>query len=134
MILLQAISILFSVAAAVISAPIVSRFEINGATVKQIDKLHSYTFWIKVVVCLVIMVISWELFSGLFFALWDYLLFDVVLNRLRKPKRHWDYLGLNDNSGRFWNGTFGVNAGRWKACILIFILILTNFIYYNYGN
>jgi hypothetical protein len=133
---LQVISILFPIAAAVISAPIVTRYENSGTDVRRMTLLHRYTFLIKS-----IYVGAWTAscyghwremaFTFGLSSMWIYLLFDIVLNRMRRPARPWDYLGLNDGDGRFWNGTFGHGAGKWKVVILTTTLIILNILYHG---
>lgn len=131
MIWVQAISVAFAVITAAISAPIVTRFERNGATVRQMTLLHRYTALVKIAFGLVVVLqalpdLHRAAFSGVFAFLWVYILFDPLLSRFRRPKRPWHYLGLNDGDGRFWNGTFGRDAGKWKAAILLTLITLTN--------
>lgn len=133
--LVQVISIAFAVIAAWISAPIVTRFENKGATPHKMAVLHWWTAFVKVVFGAVMVAQTLPnarlaAFTGLFCLLWVYLLFDCILNRLRLPKRPWDYLGLNDRDGRFWNGTFGRDSGKWKAAILFLLITTLNIIFY----
>lgn len=134
---IQAAAILFTLFAAKISAKIVTRYENKGATIHQMTLLHRYTFLIKLAYCIgtaaiFIPDLKGAAFSGLLAALWIYIIFDPLISIWRIPKRPWHYLGLNDADGRFWNGTFGKNAGKFKAAILAAALITTNILYYAY--
>lgn len=140
---IQVISFTFSVLAAAIGAPIVSRFEFSGGSdiVRKMTLLHRYTFLAKAFFCIamaaIVFVITrnygYAAISGLLGALWIWLTFDILLNRMRKPKRPWDYLGLNDGDGRFWNSVFGKQSGKFKAAILLAAIITINIILWTQG-
>jgi hypothetical protein len=134
MIALQAISFLFAYCLARHNAEPVSHFEFHGTTPKQMKIFHRWNNWTKFFFCCLASspfypAVLQMLSAGVFSFLWIYLVFDPVLNRNRSPKKPWDYLGLNDGDGRFWNGVFGRKSGKWKAFILTTSLIAGNIIY-----
>lgn len=132
MILIQAIAIQFAIAMAFHDAPAVTNFELNGVTPEAMSTFHRNGWWSKVFFCLICALSpGWGLWLkmaayGLLSGLWVYLLFDPVLNRSRRPRRPWDYLGLNDGDGRFWNSIFGRQAGKIKAVVLLLAIITIN--------
>lgn len=131
MIIPQILSILFALVFAAQNAPTVNKFEVLGASAREMAVFHRYGWWTKLFFCLAAGSAGWpqfdkiSLITGLS-GLWVYLLFDIALNRLRSPKRAWDYLGLNDADGRFWNGVFGQLGGKIKACVLFAAIVIIN--------
>jgi hypothetical protein len=125
--LIQAITIIFAYALAKHDAPAVSHFENWSATPKEIAVFHRYNVWIKGCYCFVIFsIVFWldtvvnGINAGLVSAGWIYLLFDPILNISRTQKRKWDYLGMNDADGRFWNGLFTISKGKSKFRKIIY--------------
>lgn len=141
--LIQAISVLFAFSMAKHDAPAVSAFEFHGISPNAQSIFHRYNFWNKVTFCLVAACSMFEgdflwsvvemILGGLVSAAWIYLLFDIILNVSRLPKKKWNYLGLNDADGRFWNGTFGRYSGTIKAVVLLLVILALNYIYERYA-
>lgn len=122
----QLTTILFAIFCAKHDAPAVSRFEYSGVSKEEMAAFHRWNLGIKGAYCFAVSLAHWYdwqemLFSGVSAALWIWLLFDPVLNISRKPRRPWDYLGMNDRDGRTWNRLFGRAAGKVKAVILAVI-------------
>lgn len=133
--LVQILAIQFAISMAKHDGPAVSNFEYYGAGDKDMAVFHRYGWWSKFFFCAAMTIVpaQWPntdlldmFFRGLLSFLWIYLLFDPALNRSRKPRKDFFYLGLNDADGRFWNGTFGRNGGKVKFIVLLAIIAGVN--------
>lgn len=129
----QVVAILFAIAVAKHDAPAIIHFYDYLASPLFIARFHRYNFWLKFLFCVVVSLLAspyWPdgLFYGLASGLWIWLVFDPALN-ISSGKQKWDYLGLNDADGRFWNGLFGRNSGKIKAVLLSVAIIAVNLIY-----
>lgn len=133
--IIQLLAIVFAVACAYHDAPAVSNFERNGVTGVDLARFHHNNALLKTIFCVAVALsqypnVQLEAFSGGLAALWIWVIFDPVLNLKRHPSRPWDYLGLNDWDGQFWNGVFGQNSGKWKAAILFTLITTLNILFY----
>lgn len=126
------LSFCFAVFAALHDAPVVMSWEESGqVTPKEMARFHRYNAWLKFIFCLSVSIcgsagidhrLILMLFLGLLSFLTIYLVFDIALSVIR-PGRSWDYLGVNDGDGRRWIKWFGKNAGKWKAAILLLLIV-----------
>lgn len=67
--------------------------------------------------------------AGVVNFLWIWLVFDIVLNINRKRDVKWDYISVNDSTGKHLIKLFGQKAGKIKTLICSVGIIVLNILY-----